>query len=60
MLPLLVDVSFVILIQEALEMHNLLLAVDGSAHPLCYLRREAVPNDSILHLFINLILQYIV
>ena len=36
-------------------MFSSLLTVDGVAHLFCYLRREVIPNESLLRLISNLI-----
>lgn len=41
-------------------MFRFLLPVDGVTHLICYLRREVIPDESLLHLIRNLVAKYVV
>ena len=55
LLALLVLHPLVVFLQKTLKVFSSLLPVDGVTHLLCYLRREVIPNESLLRLISNLI-----
>ena len=55
LLALLVLHPLVVFPQQALKVFSSLLPVNGVTHLLCYLRREVIPNESLLRLISNLI-----
>jgi len=55
LLALLVLHPIIVFPQQTMKVFSSLLPIDGVAHLLCYLRREVIPDESLLRLISNLI-----
>ena len=60
LLALLVLHPLVVFPQQTLKVFSSLLPIDGVTHLLSYLRREIIPDESLLRLISNLIPYYVV
>ena len=60
LLPLLLHQPLIPLHQQPLKVFGLFFPVNGSAHPLSYLWRKVIPNDDLLSLIRNLVLNNVV